>query len=132
MSGSHLQTLALHVPKTGTIGSGELENRQTSVDILAFRLLAYPKENPVPLLLVVSEYLNRADCMHTSVSNLRHLLQKERINFSSSLLKSRLRTSARLRVEWPRAGLRDHDRVADLIVARRSIDRSAIRENLIF
>ena len=29
-------------------------------------------------------------------------------------------------------GLRDHDRVADLIVAQRSIDRSAIRENLIF
>ena len=29
------------------------------------------------------------------------------------------------------AGLRDHDRVADLIVAHRSIDRSAISENFI-
>jgi hypothetical protein len=58
---AHSVTLALHVPKTGTIGSGELENRQTSVGIPAFRLLAYPKENPVPLLLVVREYLNRAN-----------------------------------------------------------------------
>ncbi|KAJ6793290.1 hypothetical protein M6B38_256410 [Iris pallida] len=33
---THSVTLALDVPKMGTIGSGELENRQTSV-VLAFQ-----------------------------------------------------------------------------------------------
>ena len=44
----------------------------------------------------------------------------------------RLGTAIEGGVEARGAGLRDHDRVADLIVARRSIDRPAIRENLIF
>ena len=47
--------------KTGTIGSGELENRQGSVGISASLLLsgpAYPKENPGPL---GPEYQNRTN-----------------------------------------------------------------------
>jgi len=51
---AHSVTLALDVPKTGTIGSGELENRQTSAFQPSFSFQAYPKENPVPLLLVVN------------------------------------------------------------------------------
>ena len=45
--------------------SGELENRQTFVGILAFLLLAYFKDNLVPLLLVVCEYLNRCESPHS-------------------------------------------------------------------
>ena len=64
-----------------------------------------------------------------------HLLPKtsdgpSRIKLFKVNLKRVLGLSANIHTINP--GLRDHDRVADLIVARRSIDRSAIRENLIF
>lgn len=55
---AHSVTLALDVPKKGTIGSGELENK-TDVcwhSSLPSPFRAYPKENPVPL---GREYLNR-------------------------------------------------------------------------
>ena len=74
---------------------------------------------------------------------------QEFINSTSNSLSSGVRTIYRLSreresscspvmnnvgrcIKQTRPGLRDHDRVADLIVARRSIDRSAIGENLIF
>lgn len=59
---THSVTLALDVPKMGTIGSGELENRQRRLlcwhSSLPSPFRAYPKENPVPL---GCEYLNRTN-----------------------------------------------------------------------
>lgn len=51
---THSVTLALDVPKMGTIGSGELENRQTSVGIPAFLLLSGPIRKRIQYLLVVN------------------------------------------------------------------------------
>lgn len=51
---AHSVTLALDVPKMGTLGSGELERVDRLGIPSPFR--AYPKENPVPL---GREYLNR-------------------------------------------------------------------------
>ncbi len=51
---THSVTLALDVTKMGTIGSGELENRQTSVGIPAFLLLSGPIRKRIQYLLVVN------------------------------------------------------------------------------
>lgn len=51
---THSVTLALDVPKMGTIGSGELENRQTSVGIPAFLLLSGPIRKRIQYLLVLN------------------------------------------------------------------------------
>jgi hypothetical protein len=51
---THSVTLALDVPKMGTIGSGELENRQTPVGIPAFLLLSGPIRKRIQYLLVVN------------------------------------------------------------------------------
>lgn len=56
---AHSVTLALDVPKTGTIGSGELENRQTSVGIPAFLLLSGPIRKIIQYLLVVNIWIGR-------------------------------------------------------------------------
>lgn len=53
---AHSVTFALDVPKIGTIGSGELESRQTSLGISAFLPLSGPIRNPVSL---DREYRNR-------------------------------------------------------------------------
>lgn len=55
---THSVTLALDVPKTGTLGSGELENRQTYIDIPTFLLLSGPIRKRIHL---GREYLNRTN-----------------------------------------------------------------------
>ena len=57
---THSVTLALDVPKMGTIGSGELENRQTPVGIPAFLLFSGPIRKRIQYLLVV----NRTNHLH--------------------------------------------------------------------
>ena len=47
-------TLALDVPKIGTIGSGEFNNRRLLAFQPSFAFRAYPKENPVLFFLVVN------------------------------------------------------------------------------
>ena len=54
-------TLAPDVPKMGTIGSGELENRQTPVAIPAFLLLSGLSEKKENSVLLGREYLNRTN-----------------------------------------------------------------------
>ena len=56
---THSVTLALDVPKTGTIGSGELENRQRSVGISAFLLLSGPIRKRIQYCLVVNIWIGR-------------------------------------------------------------------------
>jgi len=56
---THSVTLALDVPKMGTIGSGELENRQTSVGIPAFLLFSGPIRKRIQYLLVVNIWIGR-------------------------------------------------------------------------
>jgi hypothetical protein len=51
---THSVTLALDVPNTGTIRSGELENRQRFVVILAFLLLLGPIRKRIQYLLVLN------------------------------------------------------------------------------
>jgi len=56
---THSVTWALDVPKMGTIGSGELENRQTSVGIPAFLLLSGPIRKRIQYPLVVNIWIGR-------------------------------------------------------------------------
>ena len=58
---THSVTLALDVPKTGTIGSGELENRQRSVGISAFLLLSGPIRKRIQYLLVLNIRIGRTN-----------------------------------------------------------------------
>jgi len=51
---THSVTLALDVPKMGTVGSGEFNNRRLLAFQPSFAFRAYPKENPVLLFLVVN------------------------------------------------------------------------------
>ena len=58
---THSVTLALDVPKTGTIGSGELENRQRSVGISASLLLSGPIRKRIQDLLVLNIRIGRTN-----------------------------------------------------------------------
>lgn len=58
---THSVTLALDVPKTGTIGSGELENRQGSVGISASLLLSGPIRKRIQDLLVLNIRIGRTN-----------------------------------------------------------------------
>lgn len=101
-------TLALDVPKTGTIGSGELENRQRSVGISAFLLLSGPIRNPVPLGPEYQNRTNEPDPADIFASEQNITLQSNRLSQGRHilgaqvmLLKIRSSSSSGLSIPFP-------------------------------
>lgn len=101
-------TLALDVPKTGTIGSGELENRQRSVGISAFLLLSGPIRKRIQYLLVLNIRIGRKN-RTPRISLLRNkTLQSNRLSQGRHilgaqvmLLKIRSSSSSGLSIPFP-------------------------------